>query len=212
MSEKFIKVYDDFIPDNICDVFVRKYEETLENDGERVEKESLCYRYTRDDGHKICGNCNCRRMNPHSFDTFQGMNEYAIDEFLNILTRYKEDCGFHKNQWPAEFGYEELRMKRFLCDTDEKFGLHADIVNLDGAKRFLGMLIYLNDDFDGGETIFPQFDISIKPKKGRIIIFPPFWTYMHHGAVSTNGFDKYFLMTFLNYLPETQGHGMPETD
>ena len=142
MSEKFIKVYDDFIPDNICDVFVRKYEETLENDGERVEKESLCYRYTRDDGHKICGNCNCRRMNPHSFDTFQGMNEYAIDEFLNILTRYKEDCGFHKNQWPAEFGYEELRMKRFLCDTDEKFGLHADIVNLDGAKRFLGMLIY----------------------------------------------------------------------
>lgn len=39
--------------------------------------------------------------------------------------------------------------------------------------RFLEvpMLAYLNDDFDGGATYFPNVDILVHPKKKRVVIF-----------------------------------------
>ena len=35
-----------------------------------------------------------------------------------------------------------------------------------------GTLIYLNDEYDGGEIGFDQFDLSFKPKTGSLVIFP----------------------------------------
>jgi hypothetical protein len=37
-----------------------------------------------------------------------------------------------------------------------------------GGTRDAVALIYLNDNFQGGETCFPHLDISIKPKKGQL--------------------------------------------
>ena len=83
-------------------------------------------------------------------------------------------------------------------------GLQASIVdvnNLEGAKRFLIFMVYLNDDFEGGETEFPIFGDKVKPKKGRLLMFPPFWTYLHRGnpPLKPGGYAKYLLMTYLNY-------------
>ena len=33
-------------------------------------------------------------------------------------------------------------------------------------------MVYLNDDFEDGETYFPLFDVGVKPKQGRLFIFP----------------------------------------
>ena len=63
-------------------------------------------------------------------------------------------------------------------------------------------MVYLNDDFEDGETYFPVFDIKVKPKQGRLLIFPPTWNYLHRGipprSPSKRG-AKYFIMTHLNY-------------
>lgn len=39
------------------------------------------------------------------------------------------------------------------------------------GPRLYTVLVYLNDDFEGGETDFPEVGIRIKPKKGTAIIF-----------------------------------------
>jgi Rps23 Pro-64 3,4-dihydroxylase Tpa1-like proline 4-hydroxylase len=39
----------------------------------------------------------------------------------------------------------------------------------DKTIRF-GIVIYLNDDFEGGEIYYKDFDLKIKPKKGSLII------------------------------------------
>ena len=39
------------------------------------------------------------------------------------------------------------------------------------GPRYLTVLFYLNDNFDGGETVFPKINKTIKPKKGKAIIF-----------------------------------------
>lgn len=40
-----------------------------------------------------------------------------------------------------------------------------------GLKRKATLLVYLNDDFEGGETIFPEIGISVSPKKGMALAF-----------------------------------------
>ena len=39
------------------------------------------------------------------------------------------------------------------------------------SQRKYSMIIYLNDDFIGGETVFPKKDISVKPLQGRLLLF-----------------------------------------
>jgi len=38
-------------------------------------------------------------------------------------------------------------------------------------QRIATVLMYLNDDFKGGETKFPRFNVDVKPKKGKALFF-----------------------------------------
>lgn len=51
------------------------------------------------------------------------------------------------------------------------------------------VLLYLNDDYEGGELYFPQLDFSIKPPAGSLLTFPAIerWT---HGVTPVRG-DRY---------------------
>jgi prolyl 4-hydroxylase len=42
-----------------------------------------------------------------------------------------------------------------------------------GGHRVLTTLIYLNDDFEGGETWFPNLSMNISPKRNNAVVFCP---------------------------------------
>jgi hypothetical protein len=70
----------------------------------------------------------------------------------------------------------------------EKHGglpLHNDQENV--GSRTLGSILYLNDDYDGGELRFPEFGISLKPEAGSVVMFPSNFLYMHEVLPMTNG-------------------------
>mgnify|MGYP001200751392 CR=1 FL=1 len=196
----YIRTYPNFFDEELCDAYVQTFEETMAKDAKEVEDTSICTGPVRPDGHKICGTCNCQRMNPMGFDRFDHLNTLALSKFQGCLDTYKKDVDLHVKAWPKEFGWEEFRMKRFLCDTDEQFQDHVDVKSREGAKRFLIMMVYLNDDFDEGETQFSVLGDKIKPEKGKLLMFPPHWQYLHRGNPPKNGYAKYFLMTYLNYV------------
>lgn len=50
------------------------------------------------------------------------------------------------------------------------------------AERFAVWMIYLNDDFTGGETYFTHQDIEITPKQGMLAIWPASYTHRHHAV------------------------------
>jgi hypothetical protein len=39
------------------------------------------------------------------------------------------------------------------------------------GQRIATFLIYLNDDFEGGETVFPKAGLSVRPAKGDALFF-----------------------------------------
>ena len=51
-------------------------------------------------------------------------------------------------------------------------------------------IIYLNDDFDGGDTKFMNDKIRISPKKGSVLCFPVDHYHIHKGMKVSNGLKR----------------------
>lgn len=64
-----------------------------------------------------------------------------------------------------------LRIYRY--EPGQHFGLHQDqsYFSQDGAKSLLTFMVHLNDDFEGGETDFPEQGETIIPKTGSALLF-----------------------------------------
>lgn len=56
-------------------------------------------------------------------------------------------------------------------------------------------ILYLNDDYDGGELYFEEFDLSIKPKSNQLVFFPSGCEFRHEVKPVLNG-DRYTLASF----------------
>ncbi|HEV7377822.1 MAG TPA: 2OG-Fe(II) oxygenase [Pyrinomonadaceae bacterium] len=70
---------------------------------------------------------------------------------------------------------------------------HSD-TGLHRNDRYFTVVCYLNDDFEGGQTSFPQLYYRITPRCGKAVIFPA--TYLHCAEPVTSG-EKYILVSWL---------------
>ncbi len=79
----------------------------------------------------------------------------------------------------------------------EYYHWHIDGGSHDFSQRQLVAIWYLNDvPGPGGETEFLFQNIKIKPEKGKLVLFPPFWTHEHR-AVTLNEGVKYIATTWI---------------
>jgi prolyl 4-hydroxylase len=122
---------------------------------------------------------------------FLGMFRQLIDR---ALERYNNDIGL-PIPIPNTPQTSELVMKRYRPGQDERFQLHFDAINF-VSNRYLVLMWYLNDVAEGGETSFPHLDLMVKPRCGRLLIFPPYWMYQHQGLPPVSE-EKYILSTYL---------------
>ena len=58
--------------------------------------------------------------------------------------------------------------------------------------------LYLNSNFDG-RTSFSEYDMQVYPKAGRLLMFPPTWTYLHAGYKPKLE-SKYIIGSYLHYV------------
>ena len=196
MESNFIRAYDGVFSSSLCDNLIGTYEKLWREKEEQLKKISLCY---TEDGVKTCGACNCQRLDIMQHQEFKEPFNIVMNGIQAVISQYKIDTQLHSCQWPREHGYEHLRIKRYFCDDVQQHDFHADVTDIESAKRFLSIICYLNDDFDGGVTFFPHFNLQVKPRKGKIVLFPCTWSYLHKGNPAVNGHAKYILGSFLNY-------------
>ncbi len=63
------------------------------------------------------------------------------------------------------------------------------------TDRDLSIVFYLNDEFDGGDFIFPELKIRVRPEPGMMICFPSNHHYMHGVEPVTKG-KRYSIVTW----------------
>ena len=64
---------------------------------------------------------------------------------------------------------------------------HCEDGSLATARRVCAWVLYLNDDFEAGETEFLFQQKRYKPKKGTLVIFPASFTHIHRGNPPIGG-------------------------
>ncbi len=126
----------------------------------------------------------------------------------NLRVMYKDEVyanilwGKIKAHVPQQIGYSHAfglnEMLRFYkYEEGHRFKMHRDgsYRRNDTEASQYSFLIYLNDDFEGGETVF-RSGTTIRPKKGSALLF--LHGLRHEGAVLKNG-TKYVLRTDIMY-------------
>lgn len=99
--------------------------------------------------------------------------------------RYLEGHGLDKSKY--KLGIDNIPVKKWQVGAS--MGPHAD--GYDGnADLAFSMVEYLNDDYEGGEISFPNHNITIKPEKGSLIMFPSQDPFVHEVKPIISG-DRY---------------------
>ena len=68
------------------------------------------------------------------------------------------------------------------------------------STRVLSVLLYLNDDYTGGEITFKQSGVTIKPEAGSLVFFPSNFLYVHEVEPVIKG-PRYALPTWFHNVP-----------
>jgi hypothetical protein len=63
------------------------------------------------------------------------------------------------------------------------------------AHRLWGSVIYLNDDYDGGETYYPNLGVSVKPRSGMAVVHRGDSHHLHGVSKVENG-ERFTIATF----------------
>ena len=99
-------------------------------------------------------------------------------------------------------GYTNFKIKKYEKNIDF-FKKHCDISAFKNSSRHLAIIIYLNDVYEGGETVIyknntKEILLKYKPKKGSILLFPTNFCFYHSGEIPISN-DKFIINGFLSY-------------
>lgn len=185
----FVRVYPSSFDATFCTYLMERFEQDTHN-----------HRQVSMPGHR-----SFTELNVTASPEWKDIHELLVDKTIDALPRYCDDIGLDPRQFPEQYGFEQIRMKRYRPQTEDEFRLHVDVGDHSSARRFLVCFWYLNTVEIGGETVFPKFlpDGSarvIKPVQGQLLIFPPMWMFLHAGN-KTISQPKYIIGTYLHYLP-----------
>jgi len=105
--------------------------------------------------------------------------------FDMCYTRYMDSHVLDKSLYNLDVNNISVRK----WQVGANMGPHAD--GYDGNTDLAFSLVcYLNDDYEGGEISFPDHNITIKPKKGSLIMFPSQTPFIHEVKPILSG-DRY---------------------
>lgn len=96
-----------------------------------------------------------------------------------------------------DIGFSTMEPPQFLFYEKGSGFYHAHKDSSVSVPRIFSLVLYLNDVEEGGETHFEYLNLSVKPKAGRLIMFPSDFSYLH-GAKTPISEDKNVIVTWFN--------------
>ena len=114
------------------------------------------------------------------------MHLLLLASTIPYATKHDLDALYHE-------GYNMLKYS-----GGQHYKAHSDGTTATG--RAISAIVYLNDDYEGGEVEFTNFGIKIKPEPGMLLLFPSTYPYTHIAHPVTSG-TKYALVTWIHDRP-----------
>jgi hypothetical protein len=179
---------------SLLDLFSRKKKISSVDDGiwliEDLLSEEECSRIIpriESTGFKTARQYDKGRHNQETFIVERDIEARLLQHFdhLKLVSRDKEPIEIIKLSHPLEF-YKYDKGDFITCHTDAPREIEKDL-----WSRYT-MVLYLNDDYYGGETNFPFRHVKISPKRGAALIFDQQYD---HEACMVNEGKKYILRT-----------------
>jgi 2OG-Fe(II) oxygenase superfamily len=107
------------------------------------------------------------------------------------LRELRETFPYFKGPF-KDMGYQVQRYR-----AGEYYHWHIDGGSHQFSQRQLVVLWYLNDVAGpGGETEFLYQGVKVRPERGKMVLFPPFWTHEHRAVTLQEGV-KYIATTWV---------------
>lgn len=183
----FIKFYPNILPYEICDALIEEFDTHNELQVEQKQGDGgFCF----------------QQLNVSSNSTIEPWNTLhtiLVEAFKEALEQYNVDIDYDSSViFPKELGLEEIRINCTEPTNSKGFLVHTDVGNYSSAKRFITLLIYLNDIEEGGDACFDALEVSFKPTRGSVLIFPSTWQFPHCGLPSSE--RKFICTSFVHYI------------
>lgn len=184
----FIGVFDNYIRPEQCDDMVKlfKNKKSLGQTFDRLQTEGSPVSVKKDIALSI------NERNIHEW-----VGPYK-DFFVNIdraIKEYDQETGISK-ALESRLLYTSFKIQQTL--PGEGYHIwHIEQSSMDDQiMRALVFSVYLNDVEEGGETEFLHQKQRVKPVKGRIVIWPASFPFLHRGNPPLSG-EKYLLTSWL---------------
>ena len=189
--DDFVGVWENFVPDSLCMDIIDFWG--------KVRSEAVSLRAERDlkplsfidevpggmsGTSQFPGRELGRLDNSVMLETINNELAYKINQYLqSCLNHYCTQYGSLANtplaSWNCKFQ-----------ETPAGGGYHVyhyESGNFNESQRCLVWMIYLNEEFEGGETEFLYQKRRIKPTTGTVVIWPAGFTHTHRGNLVLDG-------------------------
>jgi len=185
----FIGVYDNYILPEECDRAIKLFESQhkFKNTIDRMLNENSSINIKKDTQFFAA---------PKNIDVWWEELKVMIYNFDIAWQHYIKHTGAFDIYDQGPFNYTDLKIQKTL-PTEGYHLWHVEYGKYSWNKsRAFAFTIYLNDVDEGGETEFLHFSKRVQPKKGRIVIWPASFPYVHRGNPPLSG-EKYILTSWM---------------
>lgn len=180
-----------YLPPHVCKHIIQYADKTAGRKLEVVDNE----RSTRD---KIATMASSGRITDHvPINLISGdLLPVFIDVYAKRLAPY----------YGVDFEWFE-RPQILRYSAGGKYDPHADAENMDAKTRQwfrsqdrdISVLLYLNDDYEGGELGFDKLGYEFKPEAGMLVAFPSDHRYLHAARPTLSG-TRYVIVSWAAVL------------
>jgi hypothetical protein len=184
----FIGVYDNYIRPEECDKAIKLFEDQnkFNNTLNRIAFEKSSIIHKQDQQYFAA---------PNNIDVWWESLKPMMLNFDIAWNHYVKNTGADQ-AYEESFYFTDLKIQKTL-PTEGYHVWHIEHgKGHDNERRAFVFSIYLNDVEEGGETEFLHFSKRVQPKKGRIVIWPAAFPYLHRGNPPLSG-KKYILTSWM---------------
>lgn len=94
-------------------------------------------------------------------------------------------------------GFRSLQIQKYSPEDKGYPAVHVES-GQDHYKKYLALILYLNDVDEGGETVFPMAGTAIEPCVGDVVIWPAGLPFYHCGNQAKS--NKYILTSWFEFM------------